>query len=174
MAKKIYIALQTPTVIIPIQSEKDCTGARKKLKAEFKRYRGEESDRKLTEFRNIVDRKPPVELLGENITEDQQKELLDFQFQVVRDIKTFIKHEIVSLQDVPLIYEDESGRLTERVFNDTKKAEKDDELWGAPENCLDFLLDIILDSAPWSSPFITAMYSVFNNVQIGQAAEVKN
>lgn len=163
---KVYIALQTPSVILKITSQKDCEGKSETLRAEFRRYDGDASARKFASFQKLFE---PVSTEGLS-----QQEADTVAKDALNQIRHALKQEIIALYDIPLFIEDEKGKLNKLVVKSTKNAEKNDELWGEPENCLDFLLDIILESTPWSSPITTALYSALGNVQLGVNAETKN
>lgn len=163
---RIHIALQTPSVEMPVQSKPDCSGKTEKMIVEFRRYPSDESDKKLVILNKLVDSEAPEILSGDDLTAWQAK--------TVADIKAFLKAEIVSLKKVPIYVENANKDLVRQVVEDTKKAKSDDELWGDSSNCLDFLLDMVLDSTPWSSPILQAQFQVLTNTAISQKAEIKN
>jgi len=169
----IFIALQTPTVTLPVKSNKDCAGLTAKLFAEFKRYGSDEADEKIAALDAIIhDEAAKIFSTDSEEIKAEKKLLQKRNSQAIRD---FIKGEIVSLQKIPLLRkDDDTGKVTPFEVSDTRNAKDNTELWGEASNCLDFLLDMLLASTPWSSSFITALYSVLTNMNLGAAAEVKN
>jgi hypothetical protein len=169
----VYIALQDPTVTLKIKSAKDCAGKTAQMFAEFKRYPSDEADEKLRALEALINDKS-----GNILLEDSAEVIADkkvIQRNTTAAIRNFIKDEIVSLQKVPLMLKnDETGKVTSIEVPDTKAAKDNEELWGEASNCLDFLLDMILASTPWSSSLISSIYSVLTNMNLGADAEVKN
>jgi hypothetical protein len=169
----IYIALQSPSVILTVKSAKDCEGKTAKMDVEFKRYPADEADVKLSEFEKLINDK------SANIfAEDSADIIIEKKAQQVLNaaaIRNWVKGEVLSLQKVPLLSKDDTtGKVTSLVIADTRVAKDNEELWGEASNCLDFLLDMVLASTPWSSSFITSVYSVLTNMNLGVDAEVKN
>lgn len=153
----IYIALQTPTVEIPVTSGKDCTGTKAELTAEFRRYPSDQADKLIAEF-------------DANMNDKESDSAV-----VVAKMRSFIKGQIVALKDIPLIKVDDlTGKQTPWKLDSTRNAKDEEALWGSAENCLDFLLDMLLDSTPWSASLISAMYAALTNMNLGADAETKN
>lgn len=90
-------------------------------------------------------------------------------------LKALVKNEILYLKNVELTLEaTKEEAALQMLIEDTRTVENNEELWGDSSRCLDFLLDIYLTSAPWSSAFISAIYSISLNLEFGSNAEVKN
>lgn len=152
---KVFIALQEPTVEMTVKAT-DCAGNKKQILVEFKRYESEEGDAKLAEFEGITKADTDAKT-------------------AIANMRAFIKAEIVAVKQVPLkLQDEETGKVSERKIPDSRTAKDEPELWGEADNCLAFLLDMLLQSTPWSSAITTALYSVLTNTQLGKDAEAKN
>lgn len=154
---RVFISLQTPDVEMQIKSAADCSGKTDRLFAGFKRHPSDIADQRIKEFETILnDKETPTETR-------------------VVNMRNFLKEEILYLRDVTLFVQAEgASKLTKRVVADTRAVKDDEELWGDASNCLDFLLDLLLATTPWSSPFTTAFYAVSTNMTLGEDASGKN
>jgi hypothetical protein len=172
--KKFYISLQTPEVEIPVKSYKDAAGFIETIFVTFKRYGSQEADVKLQEFREITNRKLSDEDLVKIPVEELGKAFSDFELEKAKDLKAFIKTQVIAIRQFPLFIHEEGKKPEKMVITDTRTVKKNEELWGEPEDCLNFLLDILLDSNPWSSALTKGMNEVFYNIQLTEEASIKN
>ena len=140
MAKKYYIALQTPTVELPIQSDKDAEGKTAQIIGVFKRYGSKESDVRLKELETLANQELSIELLDKGT-----EAIKAFFVEKETAIKAATKADIIALKGFPLQEVDDiTGEVTQIIIEDSRTVLDNPELWGEAGNCLDFLLDILL------------------------------
>lgn len=154
--KKLYIALATPSVELPIKA-KQIDGSTSKCLVAFKRYSEEEALSKLTEANTLT------ETLISKTSKEQREGIIKF-----------MKNEILYMKNVDLFEEVELGIPVFYKTIEDSRTEKDAELLGDYSNCLDFLLDLLFAAPPWSSALMETFYRLHNNLSLGNDAEVKN
>jgi hypothetical protein len=164
--KKFYVVLSTPSIEMTVKA-KDQFGKVGQVFAGFKRYDLETSAQKVTDFNNLA-------ITPIDPTANPEHEY----FASVEDretaMKTFLKKEILYLREVDVYTEEELGTpLLYKTVEDTR-TEKDLELLGESNSCLDFLLDMLFASAPWGSSFVDAFYRVHSDLKLNVDAEIKN
>jgi hypothetical protein len=166
--RKYHVQLTNPVIELVLKA-KDIAGEQAELIVGFKRKSIKEAQF-FAEHCDKITNAPvgpkgtyPVEIVSFETSEQKEEHL-----------KQLVKGEVLYLKDVELTC-DEGPEFTIKI-PDTRTVPNGDyqELWGDNTKCLDFLLDIYLTSAPWSSAFISALYSISLNLDFGNDAEVKN
>jgi hypothetical protein len=160
---KYNLALQTPTIILPIVA-KDSAGNTDRFEVEFKRYDLEKSKAKLKEFDVLYDEFNKFNLEVKSITEDEidikkeqlQKVLADLDIS----LKEFTEKEVVSFRNIKC--RDASGKVVLTLKN-TALAEDDFEQWGEAKNCTHAWFEHFWSSTPYKEAINKGMLSAIRN-----------
>lgn len=175
-----FIALQSPTVKLPVTSRKSVAGVTKTLGVEFLLHSQTEGDKRKTHFDEVLyadfDLDNWKKSLGRKPTKEEiQKAQEAFAQESSDKLKALIKQEIVGLYDIPIEVKKAGGYESVIIPSVAEvKAEflVDVESEGA---ALAFLLDAFLDSNPWSSALTQKLIEVWQNLgPITDEQETKN
>lgn len=151
MAKKIYVALQTPVVELAV-SAMDASGTVSTIFVGYKRYPITESDAQLEKYHE-----------------------LNSQDSDGSAVNSFITSQISYIKGASLYVQEEGSASLETVtVADTRLTLDDETLWGKAENALPYLLNLYLASAPWRIQLISNWFKAVYNTHMKAEAEVKN
>lgn len=130
MALQLYVKLQTPTIELPIKA-KDAAGNRDSFFVGFKRY-------PLKEAKIVLDK-----------LQELYNDYKDSPDEFATKLDSLIKKEVVYIKGIKLdTIDDTTGRVSELHIPDTRQAKPIETLWASPEECLDVLLDHLLECGP--------------------------
>ena len=147
---KLHIELQTPTIELPVKA-KDASKKSASCIAGFKRHKSKESQELLARYMDTINSNP-----------NNLEPLLDI-----------IKDELVYFKKVPLLLEDNNGKVNKLVIEDTRKESNRADLWEDKEECFSIIRDLLLSSSCWQLPLITAAQHAASNID-SEELQVKN
>lgn len=147
MAKKLFIASQSPVAEVVVTSAKDVEGKEQKITIGFRRYGAEKG---LEILKSFEDAEPNSETAK-------------------------IKAGILYIKGAEVkTYDEETLQVeTTRVIKDTRTAESFEPFWSDASEALDVLTSMYLDSTPWKGSILTAFISTLYNIDY-KGAEIKN
>jgi len=141
---ELFVKLQVPTIELEV-NVKDAAGTKDKIIVGFNRYEIEESKTKFAEL--------------ERIAEESEVKIQENLYM------SFVKNEVVYLRKMELESKNqETGKMSKLLVEDTRTQKAIEGLWGTPEQCLDVLLDYYLRSAPYRLSFISTMSTAIANL----------
>lgn len=158
------LALQTPTIVIPVTA-KDSAGNTDKFKVEYKRYGLEESKEKLKAFDDLYTDFNEFTTTSMENPSPEEMELRKGKLQAImdklnEDLKIFTKNEVVSFQDIKC--RDASGKLVATIKN-TETEGANMEQWGEASNCTPAWFEHFWSSNPYKEAIHNGMLSAIRN-----------
>lgn len=156
---KFELALQTPSVILPIVPQ-DCLGKKDNFGAEFKRYNVEDAQQKFKDFKALFN-------TNDDLTEEQLEALTDTELadieaqasEIAEKVKVFVKNEVLSFRDVKCYLK---GKLVKAIKN-TEEAGDDLDNWGGAANCTNAWFDHFWSSMPYRDAIRNALFDALRN-----------
>lgn len=160
--KKLYLALQTPTIEITLEAI-DGAGKKDTVIVGFNRYDSETGKTLLKEFQG---------LLGET-SEEMDEEAT----KVIADkIQAFVVKEVSYLKKVSLkVGSEGEKKLHALVIPDTRLEKEREDFWETPEEALETLLELLLSADLWYSEFVGGVIQALSNIELkAEEEELKN
>lgn len=164
--RKLHVKLQTPVIEIKASAEDSGTGS-DSLIIGFRRLPLKQADKQLDAF--VKASGDWLEAVKAGVPEEELETLNELMQKIIID-------NILYLRSVDLRVENtDTGDLQPLKVPDTRKAKKDEDFWETPAECLDVLLDMYFQVAPWRSSLSTAFQDAMVNMKLPDiAGKVEN
>lgn len=178
--QKYFAELAAPTLELEVIA-KAANGSAASILVGFKQYDALESKDVYHQYQEIL--KPAFDIdkrvagekddSGKWIRKPEEvgyAAIQDVRDTVYEKVNLFIREQIVYIRNMQLM---ETEGVKGPLVKDTRK-EVNESLWEGYADCLDFLLDILLNSKAWRDSIITAMTAGLHNMDLQKLNEVGN
>jgi hypothetical protein len=150
MARKLCIALQTPSIELVVKAV-DAADTAASILVGFKRFAAKEAQEQLKQY----------DIISSSDSSDEEK---------ATALENFIKSHILYIKNASASVYDGETLVEEIKISDTRTPPEFKDFWNDSKECLSVLVDNYLSSPPWKSPLYKAHSKALLNIDYEKEA----